>query len=116
MYKSIITYLALLPLAILISLSCPLKQEVRLLLDIPVNTSAQTDNYKSSKVCLAVLTKDKESQKRKQYFNIKVQFLRKDSDSPSSDSNTSVISHIGYFNLSRYKEVPIFLLFRKLII
>ncbi len=114
MRKRIITYLILLPLAILTCLSCPLKQEVKILLDITVNTSAQTDNYKPSRACLLVLAENRKCQKDKQHFTDK--FFQKSVNITFLESNSLLDYNSKYFGYKNRKEAPIFLLYRQLII
>lgn len=67
MRKRIIPFLYLLPLVILISLPCPVKQDLKQLLGIPINTSAQI--AKNNTVCVYASVQNKEREQKRQKSN-----------------------------------------------
>lgn len=113
MHKQIVTILLLLPLAILIILPCSVKQDVKHLLGIPVNHSISVEKNNISVCGYTYIQSKKESQK-KQQPGIKKLLSR-------FDMNLSVTTDIISFQRTRTDldasfSVPIFLIYRKLII
>lgn len=66
-----LTFLILLPLTILISLPCSIKQDIKQLLGISVNASAQVEKSKiNHNICVYTSIQEKKSEKQQQ-LNIK---------------------------------------------
>lgn len=113
MRKHIVTFLYLLPLVILISLPCSVKQDVKQLLGIPVNTSVQIEKS-SNTICVYTSVQSKKKEKKKQQFNVKHLFKQ-------AFSFFSIPTDLSLYNStgsdpSSFSSVPIFLIYRKLII
>ena len=113
MHKRIITILLLLPLVILIGLPCSMKQDFKHLLGIPVNGSIQVEKNNTS-VCVYTYAQSKKETKKKQQLEVKKLLNR-----PLLKVllSTDIISfqpiEIGS---ATFPSIPIFLIYRKLII
>jgi len=115
MLKRLYFRLFLLLLAILISFSCPIKQEIKSLLNIPVQSSSHTENHNMSRTCLALLTDRKDIGKYRQVGK-QTKFFCRHAILSLSVSLVSNRLLIRPFNSYHDKGIPVFLLFRKLII
>lgn len=113
MCKRIITFLILVPLAVLISLPCSIKQDIKQLLSIPINTSVQIEKSSKNGICVYTPVKDKTSQKQQQ-LNIKHFFT----SSPAYFFEPDVLTFYQSTGSDpgEFYSVPIFLIYRKLII
>lgn len=113
MHKRIITILLLLPLVILIGLPCSMKQDFKHLLGIPVNGSIQVEKNNTS-VCVYTYTQSKKEAKKKQQPQIKKllnrPFLKV---LPAADIISFQPIEAGFDTST---SIPIFLIYRKLII
>ena len=112
MRRPAITFLILLPLVILISLPCSIKQDIKQLLSIPVSTSAQIE--KNNKVNTCVYTPVQNKKSKQQQLNIKHAF-------GLSFPHLTVPVDITLYQSTEsdpgiFYSVPIFLIYRKLII
>ncbi|WP_085535679.1 hypothetical protein [Massilibacteroides vaginae] len=116
MRRRVTTFLILLPLALLTSLPCSIKQDLKQLLGISVNTSAQIEKSKVSNSICAYTSFQKKKSNKQQQLNIKqkqsvAHFLIQPLvptgsllyQSSGSDPGTS-------------STIPLFLAYRKLII
>ncbi len=113
MRKNIVTLLYLLPLAILISLPCSVKQDIKQLLGIPVNASVQVEKS-SNTICVYTSVQSKKNEKKRQQFNVKDIF--KQTSSFFSIPTDLALYHSTGSDPSSFSSVPIFLIYRKLII
>lgn len=116
MRRKLSLFLVLLPLMMLIVTPCSLKQNVKELLGVESTLPFNVEDRGSS-ICTYVSGQDKinDTSKIKQYhFNIKSLF---DESMFQSFSNMSVkFSRISFFKPIYKTAIPIFLVFRKLII
>ena len=113
MRRHIVTFLYLLPLAILVSLPCSVKQDIKQLLGIPVNASVQVEKS-SNTICVYTSVQNKKKEKREQELNVKDIFKR--TSSFLSLSTDLALYHSTGSDPSYFFSVPIFLIYRKLII
>ncbi len=114
MSRRIITFLILLPLAILISLPCPIKQDIKQLLSIPINASVQIDKSNKNYVCVYAPAKNKKSERKQQKTNIK--YLLSSSISFSIEPTDNTQYQKTGLERDNISSIPIFLVHRKLII
>ena len=113
MHKRIISRLILLPIALLVCLSCPIKHQMKVFLNIPVNNTDQTDNYKSSRTCLVAFSNKGTSQQHK--FSADHCFLHSQPLMVLSGAE-GLSPRLYSFPGNTSENVPFFLLFRKIII
>lgn len=116
MRRSIITLLILLPLAMLTSLSCPTKQNVKQLLGIPVNTSLQLERG-SSTVCTAIsaqTVKRETGETKQQHLN--TQYIPGGLLLHSFVPTDIILNQGSGTDPVVFSAIPIFLAYRKLII
>lgn len=114
MRRRVINLLILLPLAILISLPCSIKQDIKQLLNIPINTSASMDKSANSSACSYTFAQDVKSDKEEQRFDVKPIF-------EGSFLSFTASSDIGFYQSTgadpgTSSTIPIFIIYRKLII
>ncbi|MBD8389125.1 hypothetical protein [Dysgonomonas sp. BGC7] len=113
MHKRITSFIYLLPLVILISLPCSVKQDLKQLFGIPVNTSVQIEKSGNT-ICVYTSVQSKKNEKKKQQFNVK--HLFKQASSFFSLSTDLTLYQSTGSDPSNFSPVPIFLRCRKLII
>lgn len=116
MRKRAIIFLYLLPLVILISLPCSIKQDIKQLLGVPVQASLQIEKS-SNPVCVYTSTQkqNKESKKKEQQRNLKTVLLRSPLSRPFVSTDIALYESTGS-DPSDSSTIPIFLVYRKLII
>lgn len=117
MRKRAIIFLYLLPLVILISLPCSIKQDIKQLLGIPVQVSLQIEKS-SNTVCVYSSTQKqkKDSKKKGQQRNLKAAvLLRSPLSRPFVSTDIALYESTGS-DPSDSSTIPIFLVYRKLII
>lgn len=114
MSKRIITYLLLLPLALLTTLPCSIKQDIKLLLGIAVNTSFQVEKSRISNTTCAYTYNTKKKSEKQQQFNSK-KILYHFFSQPIVLADTSLYQKEKP-NQEISSSPPIFLVYRKLII
>lgn len=113
MHKRITSFIYLLPLVILISLPCSVKQDLKQLFGIPVNTSVQIEKSGNT-ICVYTSVQSKKNEKKKQQFNVKHLF-KQASSFFSLPTDLTLYQSTGS-DPSNFSPVPIFLRCRKLII
>lgn len=116
MRKRAIIFLYLLPLVILISLPCSIKQDIKQLLGVPVQASLQIQKGSNS-VCVYTSTQkqNKESRKKEQQRNLKNVLLRSPLSRSFVSTDIALYESTGS-DSSDSSTIPIFLVYRKLII
>lgn len=116
MRKRAIIFLYLLPLVILISLPCSIKQDIKQLLGVPVQASLQIQKGSNS-VCVYTSTQkqNKESKKKEQQRNLKNGLFRSPLSRPFVSTDIALYESTGS-DPSDSSSIPIFLVYRKLII
>ena len=116
MRKRAIIFLYLLPLVILISLPCSIKQDIKQLLGVPVQASLQIEKGGNS-VCVYPSTQkqNKESRKKEQQRNLKTALFRSSLSRPFVSTDIALYESTGS-DPSYFSSIPIFLVYRKLII
>lgn len=116
MRKRAIIFLYLLPLVILISLPCSIKQDIKQLLGIPVQVSLQIEKS-SNTVCVYSSTQKqkKDSKKKEQQRNLKTVLFRSPLSRPFVPTEIALYESTGS-DPSYFSSIPIFLVYRKLII
>lgn len=115
MYCSKRIYLMLLPLAILLCFTCPIKQEIKQSLNIPINTQINIEKKNDLKSCITTVTQSDLSQKIKKKTEGKILLFFTENKFKELRDTTSRISQ----NFNRQKDpdsVSLFILHRRLII
>ena len=115
MYCSKQIYLMLLPLAILLCFTCPIKQEIKQSLNIPINTQINIEKKNDLKSCITTITPSDLSQKFKKKAEGKVLLFFTENKFKELRDTTSKTSQ----NFNRQKDpdsVSLFILHRRLII
>ena len=112
MRRRITSFISLLPLVILISLPCPVKQDLKQLLGIPINTSAQT--AKNNNTVGVYTSKNKEREQKRQ--KSKNQHLFNHVSLPFFVSSDVILYQSTGSDPGEPSSIPIFLKYRKLII
>lgn len=116
MRRRIIPFLILLPLAILTSLPCSIKQDIKQLLGISVNTSAQIEKSKISNSICAYTSIQKKKNEKQQKLNIKQkQTIERFLPQPIVPTDILLYQSTGS-DPNKTSSIPIFLVYRKLII
>lgn len=113
MHRRITSFIYLLPLVILISLPCSVKQDIKQLLGILVNTSVQIEKSGNT-ICVYTSVQSKINEKKKQQFNVKHTF-KQTSSFFSLPTDLTLYQSTGS-DPTDFSPVPIFLRCRKLII
>lgn len=115
MCKRIVTFLILVPLVVLISLPCSIKQDIKQLLSIPINTSVQIDKSSKNGICVYTPVKNKKNKKQQQ-LNIKHFFTLSPACFFEPDILTPHQNQSIGLDPGKFYSIPIFLIYRKLII
>lgn len=103
----------LLPLVLLLVLSCPMKREVRELLHLPVNTEAGSNNSTHSRICIVSVFSVAKTNYNKRYIKKTSSFLfTKDAVSGIVQS----VLHPLRVNIGYTRSCPPFIYFRKILI
>lgn len=115
MYRRLIFSLILLPIALLVCLSCPMKHQLKLLLDFPVQSSQPTDNYKSSRTCSLSYPVKKDRHSPKSTKSHQKSFLRTDSyQKVLAYCDSRYLFHFP--NYAKRENISIFLFLHHLVI
>ena len=113
MDRRIISFLYLLPLVVLISLPCSVKQDLKQLLNIPTEASVLVEKT-NNVVCVYTSVQSEKCERKKQKLNVKNTFDQFFSCFFMSD-NVSLYQCTGS-DPTALSSIPIFLKCRKLII
>lgn len=115
MYCSKRIYLMLLPLAILLCFTCPIKQEIKQSLNIPISTQINIEKKNDLKSCITTITQSDLSQKLKKKTEDKALLFFTENNFKELRDTTLRTSQ----NFNRQKDpdsVSLFILHRRLII